>query len=244
MPSLRWHRRENARRGLPDASASLFSRCQSAEARSRNICLADCIAAVKRKFLAGPIELVDGLDIRRRCALGVELGGKPCVHDGLGQFRPDDARTHGDDLGVVGLGRAFRRIGVMRQRRADARHLVGRNAHADPRAADEDAAVIFAVLHLVGEIGREVGIEAGLAQIRDAVLGLRLQMRLDHVEEGLSGAVGTQCDFHDFSPNLCVTASMMPMKPAGSQADRPMKSPSISDMAARSQQFCGLTLPP
>ena len=39
----------------------------------------------------------------------------------------DDARAHGDDLRIVGQGGALGRIGVMGQRGADARHLVGRD---------------------------------------------------------------------------------------------------------------------
>ena len=61
------------------------------------------------------------------------------VGDRLGEFRADDARAHGDDLGVVRQRGALGGIGVVGQRGADARHLVGRDADADAGAADQDA---------------------------------------------------------------------------------------------------------
>ena len=59
----------------------------------------------------------------------------------------------------------------MGQRGADARHLVGRDADADARAADQDGAVIGAVHDLRSHPVRQVGIEGVGAFVGAADLG-------------------------------------------------------------------------
>ena len=73
----------------------------------------------------------------------IELRRQPDVDDRLGQFRSDDAGTHGDDLGVVRFGGAVGRIGIVGQRRANSGDLVGRNANADTRSTKQNGALVF-----------------------------------------------------------------------------------------------------
>src|SRR6185312_10331988 len=104
------------------------------------------------------VELVDGFDVLGRRAIRVEFRIEPCIDDRLGQFRADNARAHSDDLGVVGLGGTFGGIGVVRQRRADARNLVGRDGNTNAGAAKQDGAVLLAVNDVMADLGRQVGI--------------------------------------------------------------------------------------
>ncbi len=56
-----------------------------------------------RSLAVAGVEIVDCLDVACRTAVFVKiLGvGKEGVSDGLCQFRTDDARPHGNDLGVI-----------------------------------------------------------------------------------------------------------------------------------------------
>lgn len=63
----------------------------------------------------------------------------------LCKLRADDACAHGNDLRIIGFCGALHGIGVMGQGRTNARHLVGRNANANARAAKQDAAFVFTI---------------------------------------------------------------------------------------------------
>ena len=58
--------------------------------------------------------------------------------------RPQNAGPHAEHIGIVVLSGFGSRIAVIAKGCADALHLIGRNAHADSRAADEDALIPFA----------------------------------------------------------------------------------------------------
>src|SRR5512137_2250806 len=89
------------------------------------------------------VQAVDGVDVAGRRALRIELRCEPGVDDSLRVLDADHSRAHRDDVRVVALRGAHRRVDVVRVRGADAGNLVRRHADADPGAAAEDAAIEF-----------------------------------------------------------------------------------------------------
>ena len=71
-----------------------------------------------------------------------------------GQRRPDHARAQAEHVDVVVLDALVRRVGVVRARGADARHLAGRHRHPGARAAHHDGALGAARAHRLGRRAR------------------------------------------------------------------------------------------
>src|SRR5271170_1622203 len=120
------------------------------------------------------VEFADRLDVAGGRPFGVKVRGEIDVDDGLRQLRTDHPGAHGDNLRVVGFRGAFGRIGVVRERRANARHFVGRNGDAYSRAAEEDSPLVLALFDGPGDSVRHVGVKARSAEVRyDEVGALR-----------------------------------------------------------------------
>ena len=89
--------------------------------------------------------------------------------------RRHEAARQTDDVTVVVLAEQPRKVRTADRCRADARHLVGREGHADARAADQNAAVCPA-------LGDGVGNGRGEVRIVDAA-GIRGAKVLDLMAE-------------------------------------------------------------
>ncbi len=97
-------------------------------------------------------------------------------------------------------------------RRAYARHFVGRETHADSRAAAQDRAVVRPVDHAAGDPIREIGVVLARAVRRRADLedaeALALgQIFGDLLGEGGSRAVSCDGELHDASFLKCLRRS-------------------------------------
>lgn len=75
----------------------------------------------------------------------------------VGDIRSDDPRTEAEHVRIVVLHSLMGGVRVVGDHRPDTRHLVGSNAGAGPRAADDDAPIGPAVgdgpAHRFSEVG-------------------------------------------------------------------------------------------
>ncbi|ENN83663.1 hypothetical protein RHSP_74657 (plasmid) [Rhizobium freirei PRF 81] len=145
------------------------------------------------------IDLVDGGNIAGRATVLVEPLGEEGVDDRLRKFRSNDAGAHGNDLGVVRQRRPLGGISIVCEGCPNTRHLVCRNADADPGAAHQDGLVIGAVEHAVGDPVGEVRIEIVETGVRPGDLE-HLETVLEIIGEDLgeafARAVACYCNFH------------------------------------------------
>ena len=110
-----------------------------------------------------------------------------------------------EDVGVVVAAAHFGRQIVVAGGRADAGELVGRDAHSQAGAADQDAAIDLAAADLAGHPGGDVGIIDGLAGVRAHVLHLvaqSLQQLDDPRADGKTAMIGADSDTHVQSKQL------------------------------------------
>jgi hypothetical protein len=110
----------------------------------------------------------------------IETVAEPFADEFLGQFQPDHALAHGEDLGVVAQDRAFHGVAVVGGDGPDAGDLVGRDRHAQAGAADQQRPVGVALGHLPGGVdskvrvgGGVVGADADVHHGGDAFIGLQ-----------------------------------------------------------------------
>ena len=89
----------------------------------------------------------------------LELRGQECSDDALGQLGADHPCADGQDLCIVALARALRRVRVMGLRRANPQHLVRRDGHADPGAAHQHAQALLPGIDGIGHGQRDVRVE-------------------------------------------------------------------------------------
>ena len=116
--------RDRSRRAC--ASVEMRSGRQAVVMRSLPLCCRDLIEA---PLMASALE--------RRV--------QPERQDLVGEAEGDDAAAHREDVGVVVLARQPRRVEIVAERGADARHLVGGDLLALAAAAEHDAAIGAAV---------------------------------------------------------------------------------------------------
>src|SRR5581483_5631675 len=99
----------------------------------------------------------------------------------LGDRAADQPLAEADDVGVVVLARQARRGRLRHQRRAHARHLVGRHRDADARAAHRHAARVAQLDDFFSDGGAELGIVDrldGVGADVDHLVAPRRQQRL------------------------------------------------------------------
>src|SRR6266542_599964 len=99
-------------------------------------------------------DLVDAAGVAAAGELRVEPRAEN-LKTGLASSQPSGQREH---VGVVVLAAHPRREDIAAESRADAGDLVGRDGHADARAADENAAFDLAYRDGLGDLERVVGI--------------------------------------------------------------------------------------
>src|SRR5450759_570422 len=122
----------------------------------------------------GPEERVE--DLPRRGQLGVASGER-------------------DDVGVVMESRHARELGIRDLHGAHAGHLVGRDGHAEPGAADKDAEIGFTVRHAAADgLGEHGVVDALLIEWPDvdhfvACVG---KIALDLLFQGETGVVAAE----------------------------------------------------
>src|SRR5262249_15315316 len=121
-----------------------------------------------------------------------------------------DARAGAEYVRVVVLAAERGRLLVGHHRRADARDLVRGDRHADPGAADQDAAVGFAgrdgTRHLLREVRIVDGDFAGGALVGHRVAE-GFDDGLDFLLGGVTGVVRPDRDLHGISFRRCVRLS-------------------------------------
>src|SRR5262245_34196739 len=82
---------------------------------------------------------------------------------------------------------------------ADARHLVGGDAHTNSGAADENAAVHLMLTNGAGDTKREIGVIDAFARLRPDVQDLVaevLEKADDSPFDFVAAMVAADCDFH------------------------------------------------
>jgi hypothetical protein len=99
------------------------------------------------------------------------------VHNLEGQRRPNNPRSQHADVHIVVLHALVRGVGVVAHPGANPRYLVGRHAHSNSRAANQNPARRLALLqrqtHLLGKVGIVVGVVAAISsQVHHLVAGL------------------------------------------------------------------------
>ena len=124
---------------------------------------------------------------------GDEVGGEEGVGDVVGGFDADDASSEDEDVHFVVLDALMSRVMVVAHAGADAGNLVGGNADADTRTADEDAAggypVIDGVAYGLGSVG-VVGGGGGMDAEVDDLMALGGEVGADIFFEEEAGVVG------------------------------------------------------
>src|SRR5690606_37393602 len=93
---------------------------------------------VKGSILLYGSDLIDSILV---AFLAGEPGFQPDLHDLQRKPRADNTLAHRHHIRIVMFARRLRREGVMQQCAANAGVLVGRDAHADACAADQNAAI-------------------------------------------------------------------------------------------------------
>lgn len=139
------------------------------------------------------------------------FGVDEAVDDIRGKSRTDDAGTEADDVCIVMAAGKTRGECVADACGADSFVLVCGDAHADARAAYENAEVGFSRLNLAAELVRKFGIidrffcaVAADIGIFDAALA---QMAEELCFEGIACVVAADCDFfvfHDIFLSGCI----------------------------------------
>ena len=133
-----------------------------------------------------------------RVTLAAGIGGiEEGVDDLEGKFGTDDPSTNAQDIHVIVLHALMRRVGVVTNRRADARNLVGRDTHPLTAAANDDPAICPPVDQLAGDRHSKIGIVAALLGMGSTIqkLGnLTGKTRGHCLFEPKSGMVATQGD--------------------------------------------------
>src|SRR3954447_8646802 len=103
-----------------------------------------------------PFHRCDLLKPRHVALAAVEPGRDERANQLRRERRPDDLGAEAEDVHVVVLHALVRGVDVVAHRRADARDLAGRDARADPGAADEPAALRAPAPDRVAELARLV----------------------------------------------------------------------------------------
>ena len=165
------------------------------------------------------------------------------IDDDPGDLGWYDPGTEAEDLGVVRLAGAFRRIGVRDVRGSDAGYLVGRDRHPDAGPTDEDRPPIGSAGHGSRDLDCDVGIvdRFGIehAEVIDRVPEF-LEMRLHRLLEWITEVIGTDRDPHRVPPD----AQTIRAKASGSSARRPTNRPSTPGSASSLAAATSSTLPP
>lgn len=140
--------------------------------------------------------VLDGLDLRGRGAVGVELVGHPLVGEALGQLKADNALAEAENLGVIAEDGALNGERVVGSHSTDTAHFVGGNGNSQARAADEETTVSLAISDEFGTLDGRVRV-GGLVRgrvdtnVEDlADIGVLLEDRLEGVLVGLASLVG------------------------------------------------------
>lgn len=180
---------------------------QSAWVRLR--CMADKVGAppepvstIQISDLLSELLLVvlDGLHLRGRGTVGIELVGHPLVGEALGQLKADNALAEAENLGIVAEDGALNGEGVVGSHSTDAAHLVGGNGDSQTGAADEESTVSLAIPDKFGTLNGRVRV-GGLVRgrvdtnIEDlADIRVLLEDRLEGILVGLTSLVGGEDD--------------------------------------------------
>ena len=139
------------------------------------------------------LDLFDLLD-PPRVAAAFELRLQPNLHHAVDQTVAEQIGRQAQHVGIVVQAAHLGGQIVVASSGADAGILVGRDAHADARAADENAAVDFAFRNGLGDLRREVGVVDALGRQRAEVDGIvaeiadkRQDLPLDFVTAMIAG---------------------------------------------------------
>ena len=134
---------------------------------------------------------------------GLKGGGEPRVDHGDGLIDGNEARADGDHLRVVMFFGQTRGVLIIDQRAADAGYFVGRDRNADPRAADQHAAVRRAIDDGAAGCFGVIRIIDRVRILRPDInnrVALLAQMLGDDLLVGKAGVIGTDGNgekFHD-----------------------------------------------
>ena len=102
-------------------------------------------------------------------AAATKLGLEECLHDLPIDLIGHKPARNGDDVGVVMLAGELGKLGTCHISRANAVYFVGRNGHADARAAYKHAAVGQTVNYLAGNYGCIIRIVDAIVIVGTAV---------------------------------------------------------------------------
>jgi len=132
--------------------------------------------------------------------LAGKLCGKIAVHEIECYIRPDDARPEHEDVHIVVLNALLRRVVVMAHRSAYAFEFVGGDGNTDAAAANQNAAIRLAALHLLCNQGGKIGIIVGLPRLMRPNIGDVVPALFEVFHRALlhviAGVVGSDYNFH------------------------------------------------
>ena len=141
---------------------------------------------------------VDQIDAALMTA-AVELLGEEGVHQTHGLLGADHAGADGEHVGVVVVAGELHGVFLGGVHTADALHAVGGQGDAEAGAADEYAALRFAVGHGLGHRMAVHGVVAALggegAEVDDLVPQLA-GVSHQHLAVFIAGMVASKCNFH------------------------------------------------
>src|SRR6266699_113536 len=133
-------------------------------------------ACARLTALSLPLERSNFFEPPQMTFRAAELGLEIRRYEFPGDRWSDRAATQTDDVDVIVLNALPRREGVVDQRRAHTRNLVGAHGCADAAAADRNASLHQSGGHRLGQRDREIGIivieiENGGAEVDYVVAG-------------------------------------------------------------------------
>ena len=132
-------------------------------------------------------------------ATAFKIDLEPFPHHGKGQIRLESPSAQCQYVGLVVPAAEANRVQIVANGRPYAGNLVGRDSHADPGAADEDAALGVARRDPLSHGCSEIGVVNALVRVGALVGDLMIigfEHTLDPVFEGDSSVIGANPDLH------------------------------------------------
>src|SRR5262249_27070509 len=129
-----------------------------------------------------------------------EFGLEPDLDHAVDQLFAQHVGRQAEHVQIVVPAAHFGRQVIVTRGRADAGKLVGRDAHADARSANQDAAVHRAVADLAADDRGDIRVVDAFVRVRPSVdhfLAQALEQLDQFAFDGIAAMVATDCDTHD-----------------------------------------------